>query len=1013
MKNPPPPALDWAAIRSRLAGRRGRHYWRGLEEVAETPEARQWLEREFPPGASEWPESVDRRSFLKLMGASLALAGLTGCTKPIMKEIVPYVRQPEYLVFGSPLYYATAMPLGGFGTGLLVKSREGRPIKADGNPKHPASLGGSNVWMQACLLDLYNPDRAQSVTRKGETSSWSIWLAAIHDALQPQQRKQGAGLRVLSGTVTSPTLAAQIRRLLQKYPEAKWHQYEPVNRDLSVTASHRAFGEYVYEHAHYDEAQVVLALDSDFLHAHPEHLRYARHFTDGRRVVSQGPQMNRLYALESTPSITGAMADHRLPLSSDDLASAALRLGELLGLPLPASASLSPATEKFLAQIAADLRDHRGKSIVTVGACQPAWLQEWAHRVNDHLGNSGHTLHYAAPSEIEPVLQVESLAELTDALRAGQVEVLLILSTNPVYDAPVDFNFAEALSRVPHSVHVSLEFNETSAACAWHIPQAHFLETWGDIRAYDGTATVQQPLIAPLFQGRSALEVLTVFEHLGPRLSDYDQVREYWRRQNLWPDFEQGWREAVQDGVIPGTQSEVREGKLRPADWSDATAELSSRANLKPGSLEVLFRPDPNIWDGQFASNPWLQEMPKPLTKLTWDNAILLSPKLAEERKLKNGDVVELRFADRWLRAPIWIFPGQAPDSITLSLGYGRKRAGLPGTGAGFDAYYARTAQNLWRVSGVTLEKREEWYQFATPQVHHRLHSAERQIYREGTLEEFQRHPTFVKSSIEAPGREETLYDPDKFDYPVKWGMTIDLTTCIGCNACTMACNLENNIPVVGKDQVAMGREMLWIRVDTYYSGGLDNPEFKHQPVPCMHCENAPCEYVCPVEATLHDHEGLNLQVYNRCIGTRYCSNNCPYKVRRFNFLGYNVDVTPLEALRNNPEVSVRSRGVMEKCTYCVQRIAAARINAGEEKRAIREGEVRTACQAACPTRAIVFGLMSDPRSEVAQYKRHALEYPMLGEENTRPRTTYLAKLQNPNPGLPSTQTLDEPEDLS
>lgn len=992
--------LDLPAIRKRLAGKTGRQYWRSLDEIIETPATKEWLEREFSPAASEWPAQLDRRNFLKLMAASLALAGANGCTKPIMKEIVPYVEQPERLHLGKPLYFATAMPLGGFGTGILVKSREGRPIKADGNPMHPASLGGSSIWIQACLLDLYDPDRAQSVSRSGKPSSWGMFLGNLSQALETQQKKHGAGLRILTTTVTSPTLGAQLEQLLKTFPEARWHQYEPINQDQIIAGAHRAFGEYVATHYRFERAEVILSLDSDFLYTHAERLRYARHFTDQRRVVTRGQRMNRLYALESTPTVTGAMADHRLPLSSRQIQTAAWHLAGILGLAAPnRAAPLDQTTTEWIGKVAHDLLSHAGASLVTAGQFQPPSLHELAARMNEKLGNINSTVQHASPAEFRPEFQLESLRQLSLDMEQGRVELLVILGGNPVYDAPTDFEFAGRLKAVPFAAHLSLSFNETSAGCEWHIPQTHFLENWGDIRSFDGTVTIQQPLIAPLFGGHSEYELLAVVQRLEPQRSDYELVREHWRGQNRWEDFESGWRKAVQNGVVEGTALPVRQVQLR-TEGNTPPATVAGPESIS--GIEVLFRPDPSVWDGRFADNPWLQEIPKPLSMLTWDNAVLVSPKFAEREHLSNGDVVELRTRDRWLRAAAWILPGQAEDTITLPLGYGRSLAGRAGIQAGFNAYVLRNSTAVWQLAGLEVRKSEGHYRFATPQLHFRLHSPERQVYREGTLAQFKADPTFVKEHIEAPDEQDTLYYPHEYDYPLKWGMAIDLTTCIGCNACTMACNIENNIPVVGKDQVELGREMLWIRVDTYYHGSLDNPEFKRQPVPCMQCQNAPCEYVCPVGATVHDHEGLNLQIYNRCIGTRYCSNNCPYKVRRFNFLGYTTQTTPLEALRNNPEVSVRSRGVMEKCTYCVQRIAAARIKAGEENRSIREGEVRTACQEACPAKAIVFGIMTRQDSEVAQYKRHALEFPMLGQENTRPRTTYLAKLQNPNPELAS-----------
>lgn len=998
----PPTAVDPAAIRARIEASQGRKYWRSLEEFAETPEVRAWLEREFAPGASEWPASVNRRSFLKMMAASLALAGASGCTKPIMKEIVPYVKQPEETAMGEPLYFATAMPLNGYGTGILVKSREGRPIKADGNAEHPASLGGSSIWIQACLLDLYNPDRAQNVNHNSKPSSWTSFLGALNDSLQQQRKKDGAGLRFLTGTVTSPTLAAQFHKLLKTFPKAQWHQYEPINRDNVVLGAQRAFGRNVATHHRFQKAKVILAVESDFLYTHPDRLRYARHFTDERRVVVRGAEMNRLYAIESTPTLTGTVADNRLPLPSVELEAAVRWLANDLGVSIGQSPlQISDVTKKWLAEVSRELQANRGKCLVTVGEFQPPLLHELAHRINHQLGNVGQTVYYTEPAETQAELQLDSLRRLTDDMRDGQVDSLFILGGNPVYDAPFDFDFAGALGHVQESTHLSLSYNETSELCNWQVPQTHFLETWGDIRSFDGTITIQQPLIEPLFGGHSEYELLGVMNQLQPMLGSYEIVRNYWREQKLWSDFERGWRKAVCDGVIENTAFPEISVQLR--DFQEGPKPVANSEN--PQELELLFRPDANVWDGQFADNPWLQEVPKPLTCLTWDNAVLISPRLAEQNNLKTGDILELQFDGRTMRGAAWILPGQAESSVTVHLGYGRVRAGRAAINVGFNGYYLRPSGALWRGSGLALAPIGQRYNFATMQLHHRLHSEERQVYREGTIEDFRRDPMFIKKTIKAPPVDDTLYEPHEFDYPIKWGMSIDLTTCIGCNACIMACNIENNIPVVGKQQVGMGREMIWIRVDTYYKGSLDNPEYKYQPVPCMQCENAPCEYVCPVEASVHNHEGLNLQVYNRCVGTRYCSNNCPYKVRRFNFLAYTAQTTPLEALRNNPEVTVRARGVMEKCTYCLQRIAAARIQADEQHRPRRDGEVRTACQEACPTQAIVFGIMTRPETIVSKFKAHALDYPMLGELNTRPRTTYLAKLRNPNPRLEENPT--------
>jgi len=619
--------------------------------------------------------------------------------------------------------------------------------------------------------------------------------------------------------------------------------------------------------------------------------------------------------------------------------------------------------------------------------------------LNDRLGNVGQSVFFSASAEANPISQIQSLRELVDEMKQGAVRSLFILGGNPAYNAPADFEFSRYLAKIPRSIHLGPHQDETSALCTWHIPQAHYLESWGDARAFDGTVSIIQPLIAPLCRGKTSHELLGAMMQQQPIRSDYEIVREFWRRKNLWPDFEKGWRKALHDGLIADTQLPAKKVRLRDFPF------LSQRERQIPQSLELTFRPDPSLWDGCFANNGWLQECPRPANKLTWDNAACLSPALAQKHGIVTDDVIEISFENQTLRAPVWVMPGQAENTITLPLGYGRDRAGRVGTGVGFNAYTLRRSDSPWSASGIRISKTSHRYHLVSTQLQHAIESPERQVYRAGTLQEFLAKPDFVKDSVESPKQTETLYEPKEYPYAgYKWGMAIDLTTCIGCNACLVACEVENNIPVVGRDQINRRRDMFWIRVDTYYKGTADNPEFNHQPVPCMHCEHAPCELVCPVAATVHDHEGLNLQVYNRCVGTRFCSNNCPYKVRRFNFYQYTKYHEPSLAPMYNPEVTVRWRGVMEKCTYCVQRINAVRINAEKENRPIRANEIQTACQQACPAEAIVFGDINNPESKVAQLKQHPLDYPMLGQLNTRPRTTYLAKVRNPSEPVESAQ---------
>src|SRR5581483_8342182 len=798
------------------------------------------------------------------------------------------------------------------------------------------------------------------------------------------------------------------------------HQYESIARDNVREGARMAFGELLETQYDFEKAAVILALDSDFMQIHPERLRYARKFADGRRLAAGRNEMNRLYVVESTPSVTGTMAEHRLPLESGDIEGLARWLAKQMGADLePAELPESPDVRRWAEMLVKDLQQHYGASLVIAGEWQPPIVHALAHWLNQNLGNVGNTVRYTESGEAHPVNQLESLRELAAEMKAGTVDALFILGGNPAYTAPADLEFGSLLEKVRRSVHIGLGLDETSARCAWHIPQAHYLESWGDARSFDGTVSLQQPLIAPLYDGKSAYEVLGAFTQRQPVRGDYDIISEYWKAHSHWRDFETGWRKAIHDGFVAGTELPAKQAGVKPDFLKQpdskggfrkeaVTAEAMSFPAMTPaarrhfkklGNVEVNFRPDPNLWDGRFANNGWLQECPKPVSKLGWDNAVLISPALAEKGNLSSGDVVEINFAGRVLRGPVWVTPGQAKNSVTLHLGYGRARAGRVGDGVGFNAYLLRSADAVWFGDGAQIVPTGETHKFATAQVHHNLESPERQIYRGGTLTEFLANPRFVKEDTESPEKDDTLYNTDEFNYDGnKWGMSIDLTTCIGCNACIVACEVENNIPVVGKEQVSRGRDMLWIRVDTYYKGNLDNPGFNHMPVPCMHCEHAPCELVCPVEATLHDSEGLNVQVYNRCVGTRFCSNNCPYKVRRFNFLQYTDYALPNYEPMYNPEVTVRWRGVMEKCTYCVQRISAARITAEKENRGIRDGEVRTACQQACPTEAIVFGNLNDPDAKVTRLKRHPLDYPMLGQLNTRPRTTYLAKIENTNP---------------
>jgi MoCo/4Fe-4S cofactor protein with predicted Tat translocation signal len=984
--------LDLSALRTRLDGAHGQTYWRSLEELADSEAFRGWLHREFPEQASEFTDPVGRRQFLRLMGASLALAGVSACTKQPAETIVPYVRPPEEIVPGRPLFFATALTLGGYATGALVESHEGRPTKIEGNPEHPASLGAADAFMQAAILGLYDPDRSQTIIHAGDIRTWSAFVGAVRAVVEVKRAVRGDGIRILTQTVTSPTLARQIRDVLAEFPAAQWHQYEPGGRDAVRAGALAAFGACVETRYRFDQAGVVVSLGADVLGAMPGSVRYIRDFSAGRRVRGGQTAMSRLYAAESVPTNTGAKADHRLALRPSAMDGLARALARAAGVPGVPAVTLPAEAQAFVDAAARDLHARRGAGIVVAGDEQPASVHAIAHAINAALGNAGSTVIYTDPVEANPVDQLQSLQRLVADMRAGKVDALLILGGNPVYDAPADLAFGQALRKVDFSVHLSLYEDETSARCQWHVPEAHPLEAWGDARAFDGTASIQQPLIAPLYGGRSAHEVLAALSP-APGRTAHDHVRETWRQVAAArgiPDFEAFWRRSVHDGVVADTA-------FAPRTVTLAAGAVGAAAPLAPqaaGALECVIRLDPTVHDGRFANLGWLQELPKPFTKLTWDNTVQLGPETARRLGVENEHVVELTLDGRRVQGPAWIVPGQAEDTVAVHVGYGRTRAGRVGTDAGFNAYAIRTSAAPWWGSGAVIRNSGIGTPLASTQLHHDMDG--RAIIRTGTVEEYRRTPTFAQEMAESPKRTLTLYPEHEYK-GYAWGMAVDLNTCVGCNACVVACQSENNVPVVGKEQVAKGREMHWIRVDTYYKGSPSNPEAFHQPVMCQHCENAPCEVVCPVAATVHSDEGLNDMVYNRCVGTRYCSNNCPYKVRRFNFLLYQDWESPTLKMGRNPDVSVRSRGVMEKCTYCVQRINRAKIESEKDGRAVRDGEIQTACQQSCPAQAIVFGDINDPASRVSQLRAEALSYSLLGELNTRPRTTYLAALKNPS----------------
>ncbi len=981
--------LELAEVREKLSEARGPQYWRTLDELAQTPEFEEMLHREFPKHASEWSDNSSRRDFMKIMGASMALAGLSACTKQPLEAIVPYVRQPKNMVLGKPLFYATAMPLGAYGTGLLVESHEGRPTKIEGNPQHPSSLGGTDVFSQASVLTMYDPDRSQTNTYIGETRTWPDMLSSLRDSIRTQKAKGGAGLRVLSGATSSPSFVAQMQELLKTYPQAKWYQWEAVNRDNVYAGAQLAFGQPVEAVYDFSKAKVLLSLDCDFMSSgFPGFHKYTREFSRRRRPELK-EEMLRFYAVESSPTNTAAKADHRLHGKASEVEGFARALATALGAASGAGGEFTSAQKKFAAALVKDLQANKGAALVVVGDGQTPATHALAHAMNAVLGAVGKTVSYSEPVDpFAATAKVEQLRQLTEEMRGGKVDMLLVLNTNPLYDAPPELNFLDALNKVKLRVHLGLYQDETAKYCHWHVSGTHYLEQWGDTRCFDGTASLMQPLIAPLYGGHSESELIEFITN-EDEASSYELTRRYWQSQHAG-DFKNWWERSLHDGFVAGSAFAAKPVNAK-VTLPPATAPVSG--------LEVIFRRDATIYDGRFANNGWLQETPKPMTQVCWDNPVLMSVATGKKLKLKSEDEVELELNGHKVKGAIWLTPGHPDDAVTVTLGYGRQKAGRIGSGIGFSAYELRASNALWFAGGLQLRATGGHFGLASPQGHQAMEG--REIVRVATLEEFIKNPGFAHEKVEAPAVGLTLYEPYEYkDH--KWGMAIDLNSCVGCKTCTVACQAENNIAVVGKEQVKRGRHMNWLRVDNYHEGSPENPKTYFQPVPCMQCENAPCELVCPVAATVHSSEGLNDMVYNRCVGTRYCSNNCPYKVRRFNFLLFSDFETPQLKFQRNPEVTVRSRGVMEKCTYCIQRITHARIDAEEQNRKVRDGEVLTACQQACPAEAIIFGDLNDASSRVAKLKASQRNYGLLEELNTRPRTTYMAAVRNPNPELES-----------
>jgi len=1026
----------------------GRIYWRSLDELAETPEFRQWVEREFPEGASEWTDPVSRRHFVRIMSASFLLAGMglagTGCRRPVEK-IEPFGKMPENYVHGVPQYYATAMPTQGSAIPLVVKSHDGRPVKIEGNALHPDSNGGTDRFAQAAILNLYDPDRSTRFAHNAQNVTAAAAIDALAELSRKSRSNQGQGLCFLAERSTSPSRRRLRKLLAERLPQARWFVHDPVDLDIHRRAANEVFGQAVKPRYLYDQAEVIVSLDCDFIGSEDDLHNNVRRFAQGRKLPDPQGSVNRLYVAESLMSLTGFNADHRLRVASSAMAEVAaalaaelLRLGGLGGL--GDLVKLSGPDAKWVEECAKDLAKHRGKSLVVAGHRQPMAVHLLAQAMNAALKNIGKTVVYhEAPADKD-----EKLADLAQALQAGQVDTLVILGGNPAYTAPTDLDWAKTQRKAKTVVRLGYYEDETFAQCDWHLPAAHFLESWGDALTSDGTLVPIQPLIAPLLGGITELEVLARIAGLSS-VEPYAIVRETFAGLVSGGDLEATWRKFLHDGFLADSAAKPVEVKLDQAVVLPALAAAKSPA-LSKDKLEVVFHRDYSVDDGRYNNNGWLQELPDPVTKIVWDNVVLISRKTAQELGVKNSDVVEVKLGDKTVRGPIWVQPGQADYSLGLALGYGREKAGRVGKGTGFNAYPLRKvgAENF--AVGATVQKTGATYPLSSTQSHWSMEG--RAIVREANLAQYRQKPDFAQQmKQEEPAGAGPLY-PNPFDKLKtkgihQWGMAIDLNQCVGCSACMVACQSENNVPIVGKDQVNRGREMHWLRIDRYYAGvptkedllrthetddrqqyapWIDDPQVVTQPMLCQHCESAPCENVCPVNATSHDQEGLNVMTYNRCVGTRYCSNNCPYKVRRFNFFDFNK--RPIEKLYygplatrpddewdmirmiKNPEVTVRMRGVMEKCSFCLQRIESAKI--AQKTRAGASGDVvvprdsfTTACAQACPAGAIVFGNISDPESRVAKHKSSERNYSVLEFLSTKPRTTYLARVRNPNPDMP------------
>lgn len=1007
-------------------------YWKSLKELANNKEYQKFAEREFPENATELTDGVSRRGFLRVMGASVALAGLAACRRPVQK-ILPYSKQPEDVVPGVPLYYATAMPVQGNLVGLIAENHEGRPTKLEGNDLHPASKGGTSIFNQAAILGLYDPDRSRSPLNNGNKATKEDFaeFAASHFA------NTGQRVAFISEANSSPTYNSLKEQVRSRFSNSTWVTYEPFGEDNIIEGNRIAFGNRLRTHYNYTNADVIVSLNDDFMAStHPNSVEYAKQVSARRKVTDTNGEMNRIYAVEDAFTLTGSYADHRLRLKASEIEAFTYALAAALstrinGLSAFNGYSNQFSDHKWITVLADELTSSAGSSALSVGSQYKPEVQAAVAAINQALGNAGSTVNYLEVPHFDDQNNHQALSDVVAEMKAGNIDTVVMVGVNPVHTAPADLDFENALTNVETVVNLSDYVDETAKKTTWHVNRAHFLEAWGDGYSYGGARSVIQPQIQPLHNGLSEVEFLNTIVN-GELTSGYDLVQNTFKGYYS-SGFDTRWTNILHDGI--DTTDSYSAANVRIASgFASAMNQATSNVSTTSG-MEVVIRPDATLYDGRFANLGWLQELPDPMTKITWDNVALMSPATAEKLGVSEQtagkditDVVEITLNGKSLKIAAWIQPGHADDSITLTTGYGREGIGrvansyMDYTAGGVDVYPLRGTDMMFYAS-ADVSNTGDTYEIACVQDHHSLEG--RDMYRQASISEYKENPDFASfesvHTYPVPGMAEakengdtdgpiSLFDEQTYpDYEPQWGMAIDLNSCFGCGVCVIACQSENNIPVIGKKEVKRGREMHWIRNDRYYVGDdADSPQAVHQPVPCMHCELAPCEQVCPVAATTHSEDGMNQMTYNRCIGTRYCANNCPYKVRRFNFFNYpkeyltTGDDPDIIQMAMNPEVTVRFRGVMEKCTYCVQRVNRAKIEAKKETGSPKpaDGTVKTACQQACPADAIYFGDLTDDNSEVARMKRNERNFQMLEELNTRPRTSYMAKLTNPNPAL-------------